>query len=110
MGIFNVFNKKSEDNVSLPFGSKEFGKFLDEQYKESIDEVIILADTLYEEILEYDNIVSSIRDLQDLKAKFLGKSGEVTSLMKLMKEIPNEEKANFGKLVNALPKAAKDAL
>jgi len=64
MGIFKVFNKKSEDNISLPFGSKEFGKFLDEQYKDSIDEVIILADTLYEEILEYDNIVSSIRDLE----------------------------------------------
>ncbi len=52
--------------------------------------------------------VSSRRDLQDLKAKFLGKSGEVTSLMKLMKEIPNEEKANFGKLVNALKQEVEE--
>ena len=66
MGIFNVFNKKSEDNIScsLPYGSKEYGKFLDEQYKDSIDEVKMLNDTLYENVLEYDNIVSSIRDLE----------------------------------------------
>lgn len=64
MGIFNVFNKKSEDTLSLPYGSKEFGKFLDEEYKDSIDEVKMLNDTLYENVLEYDNIVSSIRDLE----------------------------------------------
>lgn len=64
MGIFNVFNKKSEDNISLPFGSKEFGKFLDEEYKECVDEVTMLSDTLYEDVLEYDSVVSSIRDLE----------------------------------------------
>ena len=67
MGMFfNMFNKKSEDAISctLPYGSKEFGKFLDEENKDSIDEVIILSDALYEEILEYDSVVSSIRDLE----------------------------------------------
>ena len=67
MGMFfNMFNKKSEDAISctLPYGSKEFGKFLDEENKDSIDEVIILSDTLYEEVLEYDTVVSSIRDLE----------------------------------------------
>ena len=68
MGIFNVFNKKSEENISLPYGSKEFGKFLDKEYKESVDEVTMLSDTLYEDVLEYDSVVSSIRDLEVKKA------------------------------------------
>lgn len=66
MGIFNILNKKSNDTAScnLPFGSKELGKFLDEEYKNSVDEVKMLPDSLYEKVLEYDNVVSSIRDLE----------------------------------------------
>ncbi|MCQ2400145.1 MAG: phenylalanine--tRNA ligase subunit alpha, partial [Clostridia bacterium] len=52
--------------------------------------------------------VSSRRELAELKAGFLGKSGEITSLMKMMKDIPNEEKANFGKLVNTLKQSVEE--
>ncbi len=51
--------------------------------------------------IETENALST-RDLQDLKAKFLGKSGEITALMKEMRNIPPEERASFGKLVNDL--------
>ena len=46
--------------------------------------------------------VATSRELGDLKVKFLGKSGEVTSLLRGMKDIPAEKRAEFGKMVNDL--------
>ena len=45
---------------------------------------------------------SSTRELNELKAKFVGKSGEVTMLLRGMKDIPAEERGAFGKKVNDL--------
>jgi len=45
---------------------------------------------------------SSTRELGELKAKYLGKVGEITALLKEMRNIAPEERANFGKLVNDL--------
>ena len=45
---------------------------------------------------------SSTRELGELKAKYLGKTGEITALLKEMRNIAPEERANFGKLVNDL--------
>ncbi len=42
------------------------------------------------------------RELIELKSGFLGKTGEITGLMKGMKDIPAEERASFGKMVNDL--------
>ena len=50
---------------------------------------------------ELENIISS-KDLVDLKAKYVGKNGEVTGLLRGMKDIAPEERANFGKVVNDL--------
>ncbi|MCQ2387701.1 MAG: phenylalanine--tRNA ligase subunit alpha [Clostridia bacterium] len=52
--------------------------------------------------LEEAKQVDSLNTLNEIKAKFVGKNGEVTSLLRSMKDIPNEEKASFGKLVNDL--------
>ena len=46
--------------------------------------------------------VSSMREIGELKAKFVGKNGEVTSLLRGMKDVPNDQKASFGKMVNDL--------
>ena len=46
--------------------------------------------------------VSSSKDLNDLKAKYVGKSGEVTALLRGMKDIPADKRAEFGKMVNDL--------
>ena len=46
--------------------------------------------------------VESTRELFDLKAKFIGKSGEVTSLLRGMKDVPADKRAEFGKMVNDL--------
>ncbi len=42
----------------------------------------------------------SLDVLNDIKVAFLGKKGELTSIMKSMKDIPKEERPAFGQLVN----------
>ena len=46
--------------------------------------------------------VSSIHVLSELKAKYIGKNGEVTSLLRGMKDVAPEMRASFGKTVNDL--------
>lgn len=50
---------------------------------------------------ELDKIKSS-KFLGDLKAKFIGKNGEITALLRGMKDVPNDKKAEFGKKINDL--------
>lgn len=46
--------------------------------------------------------IKSTRLLGDIKAKFMGKNGEITALLRGMKDVPNNLKAEFGKKINAL--------
>ena len=46
--------------------------------------------------------VDSSKLLGDLKAKYIGKNGEVTALLRGMKDIPADQRAEFGKMVNDL--------
>lgn len=46
--------------------------------------------------------IDSMRELPELKAKYIGKNGEVTALLRGMKDIPADRRAEFGKLVNDL--------
>ena len=46
--------------------------------------------------------IKSSRTAQEIKMKFLGKSGEISSLMKNMRDVPPEDRPNMGKLLNAL--------
>jgi len=50
---------------------------------------------------ELDTVESS-RLLNDLKVKYVGKSGEITALLRGMKDIPADQRADFGKMVNVL--------
>lgn len=45
---------------------------------------------------------SSLVDLQNLKVKYLGKTGELTALLKSIKDLPPEERPVFGAKVNEL--------
>ena len=63
-----------------------------------------------EKNMERENIISSLvkelktiktkNDLLNIKALYLGKSGIITNLSLKMKEIPNEEKKEYGKFLN----------
>ena len=45
---------------------------------------------------------TTLSSLQDLKVKYLGKSGELTVLLKSIRELPAEQRPTFGAEVNAL--------
>jgi len=54
---------------------------------------------------EIENIFTediNLQKLNDLKVLYLGKSGKITELSKSMKDVPNEEKKEYGALLNEL--------
>lgn len=46
--------------------------------------------------------VSEMKELENLKVQFLGKKGELSSFMKHLKDLPNDQKAMAGQLINKL--------
>ena len=57
---------------------------------------------LKEEIEEKLKEVTTLKELNDLKVEYLSKKGPISELSSLMKEIPNEEKKEFGSFLNDL--------
>lgn len=55
------------------------------------------------------NTCDSLARLQDLKVKYLGKSGELTALLKSIRELAAEERPAFGAKVNQLRNLLEDA-
>ena len=53
---------------------------------------------------------SDISVLENMRVKYLGKSGSITSLMKDMKSLSAEEKKLFGQAVNVLKKEVSEKL
>ena len=46
--------------------------------------------------------IQTLKELNDLKVKYIGKNGNITALLRGMKDIPAENRAEFGKMVNDL--------
>lgn len=46
------------------------------------------------------NSVTDLKALDDIRVKFLGKKGEITTLVKVMNELSAEEKPRVGKIIN----------
>lgn len=62
-------------------------------------------DRIAEIKLTFDSEMSAcktLQELQDLKVKYLGKTGELTVLLKSIKDLPAEERPSFGAKVNEL--------
>ena len=59
-------------------------------------------DLLKSKAIEELKNVNSSKELFDLKAKFVGKNGEITALLRGMKDVPADKRADFGKMVNDL--------
>ena len=49
--------------------------------------------------VEIEN-AETIKQMYDIRVRYLGKSGELTTIMRTLKDLPNEEKPIFGKKVN----------
>ena len=59
-------------------------------------------DEIKDMILEDQKKVKDLNSLNDLKVKYLGKKGLISELNQEIRNIPNEEKKDFGKKVNEL--------
>ncbi len=51
-----------------------------------------------------------MNQLNDIKVAFLGKKGQLTAIMKSMRDIPAEERPAFGQLVNETRREIEDAM
>ena len=54
--------------------------------------------------------ISNEKELNDIKVKYLGKSGIVTESLKAIKDMPNESKKSYGEAVNKLKKEIEGSL
>lgn len=54
-------------------------------------------------------VCDSLSALQDLKVKYLGKNGELTNMLKSIKDLPAEERPTFGAKVNQLRNLLEDS-
>lgn len=54
--------------------------------------------------------IDSEKELEDLRVKYLGRKGEFTSILKGLKELPEEERKIIGQLANLAKKEIEDAL
>lgn len=54
--------------------------------------------------------IIDMKTLNDIRTKYLGKQGKITELSKMMKDIPNEQKKEFGILVNEVRCLVTDSL
>ena len=62
---------------------------------------------------EYKNEIENVTTLEDvvnIRNKYLSKKGKVSELMAKMKDIPNEEKAQYGQLVNTIKNYISESL
>ena len=76
-----MIEKASEDIVQEPpIGTEEYGKLVREKYKDTVSEVKILPDDLYESICRRDRIIESITELKNEKNMI------EQTIMNLMKE------------------------
>ncbi len=59
---------------------------------------------------EFIRTASDKNALAEARVQFLGKKGEITSLLKSMKELPAEERPKFGQMVNDIRVQVEDSL
>lgn len=62
------------------------------------------VEQLKQEVLEKVNVANSLKEVNELKVIYLGKKGPVNELSMYLKELPNEEKKEFGMILNDLKK------
>ena len=68
------------------------------------------VNTIKKEYEEKKSSITSIKTLNDIRVEYLGKQGKITELSKMMKDVPNDQKKEFGMLVNEVRKFVTESL
>ncbi len=67
-------------------------------------------ESLKSEILTKIADAKELANLEEIKVSILGKKGELTELLKSMKDLPKEDRPKFGQLVNAVREEVEEEL
>lgn len=68
------------------------------------------VNAIKKEYEEKKSIITSIKTLNDVRVEYLGKQGKITELSKMMKDVPNDQKKEFGMLVNEVRSFVTESL
>ena len=68
------------------------------------------VNVIKKEYEEKKSSITSIKTLNDVRVEYLGKQGKITELSKKMKDVPNDQKKEFGMLVNEVRNFVTESL
>lgn len=68
------------------------------------------VNVIKKEYEEKKSSITSIKTLNDVRVEYLGKQGKITELSKMMKDVPNDQKKEFGMLVNEVRNFVTESL
>jgi len=68
------------------------------------------VNAIKKEYEEKKSSITSIKTLNDVRIEYLGKQGKITELSKMMKDVPNDQKKEFGMLVNEVRNFVTESL
>jgi phenylalanyl-tRNA synthetase alpha chain len=63
-----------------------------------------------DEAIKKLKLTKKMQELEQLKSRYVGKSGLITSFMQELKNLPQEERKNFGALVNSIKNKFEETL
>ncbi len=87
--------------ASSLFGAKPF--YLEEKMKEKLEQI-------KQEAISALTAASSEKELEEIRVRFLGKKGELTSILKMMGGLSPEERPIMGQLANAVRSEIEERL
>lgn len=68
------------------------------------------VNVIKKEYEEKKSSITSIKTLNDVRVEYLGKQGKITELSKMIKDVPNDQKKEFGMLVNEVRSFVTESL
>ena len=68
------------------------------------------VNVIKKEYEEKKSSITSIKTLNDVREEYLGKQGKISELSKMMKDVPNDQKKEFGMLVNEVRSFVTESL
>jgi phenylalanyl-tRNA synthetase alpha chain len=68
------------------------------------------VNAIKKEYEEKKSSITSIKTLNDVRVEYLGKQGKITELSKMMKDVPNDQKKEYGMLVNEVRSFVTESL